>query len=135
MAGLVFYYNTGHYHYANITANYDGSKQYLSVVTSDNYTMEFQEELVEVTAVKKIYLMGMLNGDQLQFFYALDQDNNYLQLGKPLDASILSDDYVQQGGIHYRPAFTGCFVGMCCQDLATQSQAADFKSFRYRAIN
>ena len=55
MAGLVFYYNTGHYHYANITANYDGSKQYLSVVTSDNYTMEFQEELVEVTAVKNLF--------------------------------------------------------------------------------
>ena len=135
MAGLVFYYNTGHYHYANITANYDGSKQYLSIVTADNYSMEFQEELVEVTAVKKIHFMGKLSGAQLQFFYALDQGNHFHQLGKPLDASILSDDYVQQGGIHYRPAFTGCFVGMCCQDLATQNQAADFKSFHYRAIN
>ena len=26
LAGLVFYYNTGHYHYANITANYAGTK-------------------------------------------------------------------------------------------------------------
>ena len=58
MAGLVFYYNTGHYHYANITANYDGSKQYLSIVTADNYSMEFQEELVEVTGVKKYSFNG-----------------------------------------------------------------------------
>ena len=97
MAGLVFYYNTGHYHYANITANYDGSKQYLSIVTADNYSMEFQEELVEVTAAKKIHFMGKLSGAQLQFLYALDQGNHFHQLGKPLDASILSDDYVQQG--------------------------------------
>jgi len=135
MAGLVFYYNTGHYHYANITANYDGSKQFLSVITSDNFTMEFQEELVDVTAAKSVHLMGKLTEGHLQFFYALNHDYQFHPLGKSLDASILSDDYVQQGGIHYRPAFTGCFVGMCCQDLATQSQAADFKSFHYRTVS
>ena len=47
--------------------------------------------------MKNIHLMGKLSGAQLQFFYALDQGNHFHQLGKPLDASILSDDYVQQG--------------------------------------
>lgn len=132
LAGLVFYYNTGHYHYANITANYAGTKKYLSVISSDNYRMRFQDELVDVTQAKHIRLKGILNGSSLHFYYALDEDATFSPLGEGLDASILSDDYVQHGGIHYRPAFTGCFVGMCCQDLATNSQKADFKYFTYK---
>ena len=132
LAGLVFYYNTGHYHYANITANYAGTKKYLSVISSDNYRMRFQDDLVDVTQAKHIRLKGILNGSSLHFYYALDEDATFSPLGEGLDASILSDDYVQHGGIHYRPAFTGCFVGMCCQDLATNSQKADFKYFTYK---
>ena len=92
----------------------------------------FKMSLLMYTQAKHIRLRGSLNGSSLPFYYALDEDEAFSPLGEELDASILSDDYVQHGGIHYRPAFTGCFVGMCCQDLATHSQVADFKYFTYK---
>ena len=51
--------------------------------------------------------------------------------GPVLDGSILSDDYVQNGSNRYRPAFTGAFVGICCQDLTGNNAAADFNWVEY----
>lgn len=133
MAGLVFYYNTGHYHYAHISANYDGSKKWLSVITADNFEMSFQEELIEVTEATTIQLKGIMERDRLQFYYATE-NKAFKPLGNLLDASILSDDYVRDGGERYRAAFTGCFVGICCQDLAYNRQHADFKWFEYKEL-
>ena len=134
MAGLVFYYNTGHYHYACITSNHDGSKKYLSIFTADNYAQTSQEELVDITANTTIILKGTMKSDQLQFYYSLDDDEKYSKLGRLLDSSILSDDYVRDGSERYRPAFTGSFVGMCCQDLAYNRLHADFDWFEYKEI-
>ncbi len=134
MAGLIFYYNTGHYHYAFMTANSDGSKQYLSIISCDNFKMTFQEELVAITSHEKIQLQGEMNKDQLQFFYNLGQDK-FKPLGTLLDASILSDDHVRDGSDRYRPAFTGSFAGICCQDLAQNEHYADFEWFEYREIS
>ena len=133
MAGLVFYYNSGHYHYAHISGNYDGSKKWLSVVTANNSEMSFQDELVDVTQSNSIFIKGEMNRDELHFFYSLDGEE-FIPLGNKLDASILSDDYVRDGGQQYRAAFTGCFVGICCQDLATNNKHADFKWFEYKSI-
>ena len=133
MAGLVFYYNTGHYHYAYIAGNYDGSVKWLSVVSSDNYQMDFQDELVDVTAQDTIIIRGEMNRDKLQFSYSVDGEN-FKTLGKMLNASILSDDYVRDGADRYRPAFTGSFVGVCCQDLAMNQHHADFEWFEYQEI-
>jgi len=131
MAGLVFYYNTGHYHYATITSDYNGSKKYLSVITSDNFNMIFQEELFEITDEKSVIIKGILQAKKLQFYFSTD-GADFRDLGNPLDASILSDDYVREGGQRYRAAFTGCFVGICCQDLANNNHYADFKWFDYK---
>ena len=133
LAGLVFYYNTGHYHYAYISGNYDGSKKWLSVLTADNFEMTFQDELIEITQAYSIVLKGEMNRDKLQFFYSNDGEQ-FIPLGEELDAGILSDDYVREGGLHYRAAFTGCFVGLCCQDLATNTKHADFKWFEYKEL-
>ncbi|WP_411030287.1 glycoside hydrolase family 43 protein [Spongiimicrobium sp. 3-5] len=133
MAGLVFYYNSGHYHYACITANFDGTKKYLSIISSDNFEMSFQEELVDITNFDKIVLRGEMNRNRLQFFYSLD-DISFNDLGIALDASILSDDHVRNGRSRYRPAFTGSFVGVCCQDLAMNAHHADFEWFEYVEI-
>ncbi len=59
----------------------------------------------------------------------------YQELGKILDASILSDDNVRDNSDRYRPAFTGAFVGICCQDLATNNHHADFDWFEYIEIH
>ena len=55
-------------------------------------------------------------------------------IGNPFDGSILSDDYVRDENNRYRPAFTGAFVGMCCQDLTGQQLHADFKVFIYENL-
>ncbi|WP_422080998.1 glycoside hydrolase family 43 protein [Ulvibacterium sp.] len=134
MAGLVFYYNTGHYHYAYITSNDSGTQKYLGVISSDNFKMSFQEKLVAVRDEESILLRGEMNRDKLQFYFGLGEDK-FEKLGLELDAAILSDDYVREGSNRYRPAFTGSFVGICCQDLAMNIHHADFEWFEYKEIN
>lgn len=134
MAGLVFYYNSGHYHYGCITSNFEGTKKYLSVISSDNFKMSFQEELVDVTEIDSIVLRGKMNKGELQFLFSFD-DKEFKELGTVLDASILSDDHVREGRSRYRPSFTGSFVGVCCQDLAMNEHYADFKWFDYKEID
>ena len=55
--------------------------------------------------------------------------------GPVLDGSILSDDYVEDAEVRYRPCFTGAFVGLCCQDLSGQRLHADFDGFEYRELD
>lgn len=133
MAGLVFYYNAGHYHYACVTSDAKGSKKMLSVISSDNYKMSFQEELEDVTGMDAIVLKGEMNRDVLQFSFSTDE-SNFKAIGSQLDAGILSDDHVRDGRSRYRPAFTGSFVGICCQDLEMNVHHADFKWFDYQEI-
>ena len=133
MAGLVFYYNTGHYHYACITSNYEGTKKYLCVISSDNYQMSFQEELADITDEESIVLRGEMNRDKLQFYYT-QGESKFKKLGALLNANILSDDHIRDGASRYRPAFTGSFVGICCQDLAMNTHYADFEWFEYQEL-
>ncbi len=133
MAGLVFYYNTGHYHYLCVTSNYEGTRKFLSIYTCDNFNMTYQEELLDITGQRAVHLKGIMNRDKLQFLASHD-GQDYENIGDELDASILSDDHVREGGDRYRPAFTGSFVGMCCQDLASKEKYADFDWFMYKEI-
>ena len=129
LAGLVFYYNTGHFHYLYISASHDGDKL-LQVMSSDNFIMTEQKEVVSLSGNQKVVLKAVLEGENLQFYYS--EDGVYFDsIGQLLDASILSDDYVREGSERYRPAFTGCFVGMCCQDLASNEKWAHFDWFEY----
>ena len=132
MAGLVIYYNTGHYHYLHLTRN--GSDKILSILSCDNFDSIEQNEKVDVTGHERIVLKAVIKSDQLQFFYSVDEES-FKALGEVLDMSILSDDYVRDGSERYRPAFTGCFVGMCCQDLTYNKQIADFDWFEYKEIS
>ena len=67
------------------------------------------------------------------YHYAIE-DGNWHKLGPVLDGSILSDDYVRDEHNRYRPAFTGAFVGMVCQDLTGNLKHADFDWFEYKEI-
>jgi len=130
MAGLVLYYNTGHFHYLYVSASKDGSAKELRVISCDNFCMYEQEEIVVLQQNQTILLKAVLDRGQLSFFYGYEEDS-YQKIGSTLDASILSDDYIRDGSARYRPAFTGCFVGMCCQDLAQNQKCADFGWFEY----
>lgn len=131
MAGLVVYYNTSHYHYLHITKN--GSEKILSIISCDNFNSIDQEEKIDVFGHKRIILKAIIKREQLQFYYSIDE-KTFNPIGSVLDMSILSDDYVRDGSDRYRPAFTGCFVGMCCQDLTYNKHYADFDWFEYKEI-
>ena len=132
MAGLILYYNTGHYHYLHITKL--KNDKILSIISSNNFNNIEDEENVIITGNKAVELRAKINYEKLQFSYRLNDKEDYKNIGAALDMSILSDDYVREGSERYRPAFTGCFVGVCCQDLRNHCKHADFDWFEYKGI-
>ena len=90
------------------------------------------EEYIEITDFQRVFLKVDFHKDQIQFYYAI-VENDWQSIERLLDGSILSDDYVRDGH-RYRPAFTGSFVGLCCQDLTGQQQFADFDWWEYREL-
>ncbi|MEO0340688.1 MAG: hypothetical protein AAF242_15955 [Bacteroidota bacterium] len=134
MAGLVCYYNTSHWYYLHLHGgeiNENSGKKYLQITSCDNFEMQEQLQIpMDLTDNDQVHLKAHLDHAALQFAYSLD-GQNWTAIGPILDGSILSDDYVRDGSNRYRPAFTGAFVGVCCQDLSGLGQFADFGSFRY----
>jgi len=131
MAGLVVYYNTGHWIYLHVMGHEDERSKFLQIIRCDNFEMEdILETPIAISEYKSIYLKAHFNRSALQFYYGLKAEE-WQPVGDLLDGSILSDDYVRDGSRRYRPAFTGSFVGICCQDLSGQRQAADFGWFVY----
>ncbi len=132
LAGLVCYYNTAHYFYLHLMGDEKGHSKWLNIIRCDNYeTTELLEKPIEVELTAKVFLKAKWQYADLQFFYSLDGEN-WLQIGGIYDGSILSDDYVREGGLQYRPAFTGSFVGICCQDLTGDFHPADFEWVKYQ---
>jgi xylan 1,4-beta-xylosidase len=130
MAGLVCYYNTAHFHYLHVTVNDDGQRC-LQIITHDHFEhIEAYEDPLLLPNEGFIFLKAALNGAELQFYFAI-KENEWIKAGTILNAGILSDDYVRDGGDRYRPAFTGAFVGLCCQDLSGNKIPAHFDWFSY----
>lgn len=134
MAGLVCYYNTYHFHYLHLTTHDNGLTHCLNIITCDKH--RFSEPLAEPITVKKGEMIQMkvhFNRSDIQFYYRTNGDT-WQPIGPVLDGSILSDDYVRDEQNRYRPAFTGAFVGLCCQDLSGGQMPADFDWFQYKEI-
>lgn len=135
MAGLVCYYNTYHYHYLYLAGSDDGKRTLLHILTCDKYEIrEALEEPIDLTGHQRISLKVSFRREHLQCYVSLDEEN-WQAVGPVLDGSILSDDYVRDEQHRYRPAFTGTFLGMCCQDLSGQGIHADFDWFEYRELS
>ncbi len=135
LAGLVCYYNTYHFHYLNISKREDGAKV-LSIISYDKHEPiePLGSNVIDISGHDRVFLKVDFNREQLQFFYATQADQ-WQAIGPVLDGSILSDDYVTDRHNRYRPAFTGAFVGICCQDLSGNRLHADFDWFEYQEIN
>jgi xylan 1,4-beta-xylosidase len=73
-----------------------------------------------------IWLGLTVRGKTGKFRYSPD-GNVWNTLRPTLDASILSDEYYQEG-------FTGAFIGMFCIDTANYAAYADFKHFMYTPL-
>lgn len=129
MAGLVCYYNTQNYYYLRMT--FDGSRQQyclgiLASQNSDESASMKQADNVFFDELKSVDMKVEVNGAQMKFYYCLD-GNKYSQIGGNYDATTLSDDFAYLKD----HAFTGAFVGVCCQDLAYGGHPADFEYFEY----
>ena len=130
MAGLVCYYNTAHFHYLHISATKHGHRCLQIITFNQNKHTEVLDDPILLPDKGTIFLRAVLNNAELQFYFTI-KENQWKKVGGILDASILSDDYVRDSESRYRPAFTGAFVGMCCQDLTGNKLAAYFESFNY----
>ena len=133
MAGLVCYYNTSHWYYLHVAGDEKGRKL-LQIISCDKHQVaEPLSSPIDLTEYGKIYLKVDFNGAALQFYYGTTPDE-WQKAGPVMDGSILSDDYVMSEGERYRPAFTGAFVGLCCQDLSGRGSHADFDWLVYREL-
>ena len=133
MAGLVMYYKTGHWHYLYISTD-DKGKRVLQILSCDNNKINKSPSVpIALSETNDIVLRSEWHAQTIQCYYQ-DGSNEWKEAGHPLDGSILSDDYVFEGTDHYRPALTGAFVGMCCQDLSGERLYADFKVFIYENL-
>ncbi len=133
MAGLVAYYNTYHWYYLLVQGTDQGGRE-LQLLRCDKYvTEEMLTVPVPLPDEGEIRLKLLWQRSAIQCFYALD-GAGWQRCGPVLDGSILSDDYVRDETNRYRPAFTGAFVGLCCQDLSGQNHYADFAWFEYQSI-
>lgn len=132
LAGLVCYYNTGHFHYLYLSVGDAEQQRLLHILSCDHYRMEEPlEAAIPLQGQGPVDLKVVWRGEALQF-YAAEVLGSWRAIGPVLDGSILSDDYVMYQDDRYRPAFTGAFVGLCCQDLSGQRLHADFDCFGYR---
>ncbi|MDN5217105.1 glycoside hydrolase family 43 protein [Fulvivirgaceae bacterium BMA12] len=133
MAGLVFYYNTCHFHYLYVSSQ--NGKRIINIITCDKHVfIEPLESPVYLPDTTPIFLKGVFNKDAISFFFATKK-NQWKKVGGDLDGTILSDDYVRDEENRYRPAFTGSFVGLCCQDLTGGLIPADFDFFSYTELD
>ena len=130
MAGLVCYYNTGHHYFFHLMGD-SSDNMLLSLVRTDNFnTTELIKPYVKIERDKKIQLKAQIEFDIVKFFYKQGSDE-WHYVGGEQDFSILSDDYIREGGDRYRAAFTGSFVGISCIDMHDKSAFANFYSLQY----
>ncbi len=129
MAGLVCYYNTQHWLYAYVTV--DAQKQrVIGISVCDKGEVTYPLSGLLISKPGAIELSVHFRQAEIQFSVK-EPGQDWAEIGPTLDGSILSDDYVRNEAVKYMPAFTGSFVGICCQDLTGARLHADFDWFDY----
>lgn len=127
-AGMIFYYNTNHYYYLKVTTEEDGRIS-LTIESNDKGTTTYSPNLFLPDS--EVFLRGTFIGSEIRFHWSFDGDSWDHMADVALDGSILSDDYVQNADVKYTAAFTGAFVGLCCQGKAIHKSEASFEFFNY----
>lgn len=116
LAGLVFIYDTNHWHYLYITKK-DG-KKVCRVLSCNKGSLNYYDGEVEVDKSTPL-LKAILKDKKIAFFI----DDELVE--ENIDASILSDEYIHLG-------FTGAMVGVNCIDCEKREKSAVFKDFNYK---
>ena len=127
-AGIVYYYNTRHFIYFYMSKDDDIGKTLNVTVCDDNV---FHDPLPEPIRIQqgRIHLKIIVDKAELMLEYK-EPGQEWCRLPIVLDGSIISDDYVREKP-EYKAAFTGAFIGLCCQDHAERKKWAYFDSFEY----
>lgn len=129
MAGLVCYYSTRLFHYLYLSRDEDlGPCLYVQSNNDGKISYPLGAKCLALGETKSVYLKVMIDRSELTFYYSLD-GQKWLVVSEKLDASILSDDYGKEWG------FTGCFIGLACQDLTGKRIKADFSYFEYLELD
>jgi xylan 1,4-beta-xylosidase len=124
-AGLVCWYDTGTHFFLGVTTGDDGPFVVLAVSDLGVYT-EHDTGIRPVPGALT-HLRATIDRDRLRF--AVSHDGaDWTDIGRELDASVLSDDY----GNSLR--FTGAFVGLAAHDPVTGTLPADFAYFDHREL-
>lgn len=135
-AGLTAYYCRYNFFYLTVTADSDGQRELLLMISDVSWPdgdLETQPllEPVKIPQSGKIKMALTIRGPQLQFYYAMEGEEELKKIGPVLDASILCDEC---GGHQTHGSFTGAFVGVACSDLNGTAREAKFDHFVYRPV-
>lgn len=118
LAGLVFIYDTAHWHYLYITKK--DKKKICKVLSCDKGSLIYHDNEIEVNE-NCTELKAILKDGRIDFFA------NGKSVEKNIDASILSDEHIYLG-------FTGAMAGVNCIDIEKREKSAVFKGFEYKNI-
>ena len=141
-AGLIAWYDTGNYYYLRITRDEKLGKVLDIIGASQYFAKLLLRNPIPVNGAQRVHLRSTVTDSRLVFDYSMDAEN-WNTIGKRCyDASILSDEHheilrspidkmIMRVMGNYSLAFTGAFVGMCCQDLSGHRLPADFDDFEY----
>ncbi len=116
LSGLIFIYDTSHWHYLYITKK--NGRKICKVLSCDNRNLIYYDNEVEINE-GWVILSAALKDNKIAFF----ADGKSVE--KNVDASILSDEHIYLG-------FTGAMVGVNCIDIEKRQKSAIFKWFRYK---
>ena len=131
-AGLTHYYNRHKFHFVAVT--HDARKGRVLRIMSclgdwPECRLTFFPERPVAVGSGPVKLAAEVDGAALQFFWRQGR-SDWVELGPPLDASLISDE----AGRGEHASFTGAFVGMLAFDVSGAAQPADFAYFDYRRM-
>ncbi len=119
LAGLVFIYDTSHWHYLYITKKH--GKKICKVLSCDRGSLIYYDNEVDI-GENWTELKARVKDKKIDFF----ANNKLVQ--NSVDASVLSDEHIHLG-------FTGAMVGINCIDIEKRTKSALFRSFEYKTKN
>jgi xylan 1,4-beta-xylosidase len=137
MAGLAAYYGTRCHAYLHISADADVGTRVLRLMVVRNGAPSEPCSPIALPDHGAVQLGVDIDLDRMQFRYAL-AGSNWVSVGPSLPTDFLSDEFAcqQTDGFFHSFGFTGNFIALACQDLATRGQqqaVADFDYFDYQA--
>lgn len=123
MAGLIYRYQEGDLYF--LYSTFDEQKgKVLRLHAEHTFVPEYYEHVC-IPYTNDIFIKIIVDGKKAQFFYSLEGET-YLPVGPSLDATKLSDQYVQHGG------FTGAFFGLHTADSLYANKTATFSNVYYK---